>query len=110
MIELNGHQAQAARYCVAEVVRRRLLTGTPVPPWLRGLHQHLSSAHGTETQVVQQESEVMIDTDEAAQILGCSTRYIRRIAADLDGQNIAGRWIFNRRNVTDYAEAKETQT
>ena len=105
-MNLTEHQVRAARYCVAEVVRRRLLNGAPVPPWLRTLHQHLSSADGTECQVVQQQSEAMIDTAEAAQILGCSTRYIRRIAADLDGQHIAGRWIFNRRNVTDYAEGR----
>lgn len=105
-MNLTEHQARAARYCVAEVVRRRLLSGAPVPPWMRTLHQHLSTADGTEYQAVQQQSEAMIDTAEAAKILGCTARYVRRIAADLDGQNIAGRWIFNRRNVTDYAEGK----
>lgn len=108
VMRLNEHQLRAARYCVAETVRRRLLAGAPVPAWLRSLNQHLSSAYGTESEERQQQSEPMIDTAEAAHILGCSTRYIRRIAADLDGEHIAGRWIFHRQNVTTYAEAKRT--
>lgn len=106
-MNLTSQQAHAVRYCVAETIRRRLLTGAPVPAWMRSLHQHLtSSADGTDHEVSQQDSTQAIDTAEAAQILGCSTRYIRRIAADLDGERIAGRWIFHRHNVTEYAEAK----
>ena len=110
-MNLTSQQAHAVRYCVAETIRRRLLTGAPVPAWMRSLHQHLtSSADGTEHEAPQQQSDQAIDTAEAAQILGCSTRYIRKIATDLDGQQIAGRWIFHRHNVTEYAEAKRTPT
>ncbi|MGV0618171.1 hypothetical protein ABQE58_25085 [Mycolicibacterium elephantis] len=111
MTQLDPDQYRAVRYCVAEVVRRRLLGGQPVPAWLRSLHHHLtSSVGGTDTAVPQRESSEAIDTAEAARILGCSTRYIRRIAADLDGQHVAGRWIFHRHTVTEYAEAKRTRT
>lgn len=111
VVQLDHEQFRAVRYCVAETVRRRLLCGAPVPAWLRKLHQQLtSSVCGTDSTVPQQESIEAIDTDEAAKILGCSTRYIRRIASDLDGQRIAGRWIFNRATVTEYADAKRTRT
>jgi len=33
--------------------------------------------------------------------------YGKRGAADLDGRLVAGRWIFHRRTVTEYADAKE---
>jgi hypothetical protein len=111
-MHLTDDHARAARYCVSETVRRRLLAGIPVPAWLRTLDHHLArSVDGPETEVVQQQSKLSdqpIDTAEAAAIIGCTDRHIRRIAADLDGQRIAGRWIFHRPNVTDYAEARNT--
>lgn len=108
-MNLDEHQVRAVRYCVGEVVRRRLLTGAPVPGWLRRLdHTLRMSAHGPETAAGQPESKSeVVDSSEVAAILGCSTRHVRRLAADLDGQHVAGRWIFNRRNVIDYAEGKE---
>lgn len=106
-------QLPAIRYCVAETVRRRLLTGAPVPEWMRRLDHHLRamSAHGPKPVAVQPQSETeVIDTATAAQILGCSRRHVTRLAADLDGQQIAGRWIFHHHNVTEYAQAKRTDT
>ena len=108
MTVLDSDQARAARYCVAETIRRRLLTGQPVPPWMRVLHTTLAvSVDGPKPEAAQEESKTAIDTAEAAAILGCTTRHIRRLAADLDGQRIAGRWIFYRHNVTDYHEGKQ---
>lgn len=107
-MQLDGQQQQAVRYCVREVMRRRLLTGVPIPNWLRRLDRDLSmSACGPKTQVPQEELETTIDTAEAAALLGYSTRHVRRIAADLDGRLVAGRWIFHRRTVAEYADAKE---
>ncbi|WP_449560316.1 helix-turn-helix domain-containing protein [Mycolicibacterium mageritense] len=92
---------------MAEVIRRRLLTGAPVPGWMRNLHHQLNaSVDGPKTAVAQPQSNTAIDTEEAASILGCSTRHVRRLAADLDGQRVAGRWIFHRHNVIEYAEGK----
>ena len=48
--------------------------------------------------------ELLVDVFEAAEILRCSPRHVRRIAADLDGQQVAGRWVFNRDNCIEYAE------
>lgn len=80
----------------------------PVPESLRRYVVQLwRSADGTESAVAQSKSDNdFIDSAEAAHILGCSREYIRRIHTDLDGQWIAGRWIFNRRAVTEYAAAR----
>jgi len=57
----------------------------------------------TESEARQQQSD-LIGTAEAAQILGCSPQYTRRIHADLDGRQIArNAWLFDREKVTEYA-------
>lgn len=107
-MEVTKEQAQLIRYVTAEFVRRRQLTGQPIPDRVRGLLREVS-AHGTAERAGEQHSEPddLIDTAEAAKLLRCTTRNVRRIAADLDGEQIAGRWIFHRQNVIDYATQKE---
>lgn len=104
---LTTDQARLSVYVIAEFIRRRQITGQPIPDRVRALLRAMS-AHGTPAHSPTPESEPddLIDTEQAAQILGCSTRRIRRIAADLDGEQIAGRWIFHRHAVTEYAQAK----
>ncbi|UQE75799.1 hypothetical protein MYK68_04085 [Gordonia sp. PP30] len=110
-MEISTDQVALVRYVVAEFVRRRQLCGQPVPERVRRLLAEVS-AHGTSRRDAQPhskpETDDLIDTAQAAQIIGVSTRRIRGIAADLDGQQIAGRWVFARRAVTEYAEAKGT--
>jgi hypothetical protein len=48
------------------------------------------------TAVVPISPENMINTEEAAAMLRRSPRQIRRLAADLEGRQIAGRWLFDR--------------
>jgi hypothetical protein len=45
---------------------------------------------------VQPSQNIMITSEEAAHMLQLSTRQIRRLAADLEGRQIAGRWLFDR--------------
>lgn len=52
-----------------------------------------------------------IGVDEAANILGCSTRHIRRIATTLDGRKVSRHWSFERHTVLDYRDReRECQT
>ena len=107
-MDVTDGQARLIHYVTAEFVRRRQLTGQPIPNQVRRLLTEVS-AHGTSVRESEPDSDVdLIDTAEAAQILHCSTRRIRRIAADLDGEQVAGRWIFHRVIVTEYAHLKET--
>ncbi|WOC12580.1 hypothetical protein [Gordonia sp. MP11Mi] len=106
-MDVTDDQARLITYVTAEFVRRRQLTGQPIPNQVRRLLTEVS-AHGTSEREPEPDSKTdLIDTTEAAQILHCSTRRIRRIAADLDGEQVAGRWVFHRATVTQYAHLKE---
>lgn len=96
-------------YCARLAVSHLRHAGVQIPD---GLLQHLadltgSSTSGTQSVAAQPNStHDLIGAQEAAAILNCTSRYIRRIHADLDGQLISGRWMFNRHTVTNYAQAK----
>lgn len=107
-MHLSEQDARAALYCVADMLRRRQIGGIPVPQWLRDAHRALS-VPGQEGEGPQLDSAPsdLIDTREAATMLDCHPRTIRRIAADLDGQIVAGRWCFSRSAVAEYAQSRE---
>jgi hypothetical protein len=50
-----------------------------------------------------QPSQNMITTEEAAAMIRRSPRQIRRLAADLEGRQISGRWLFDRDQVAAVA-------
>lgn len=99
----------AARHC-AQIVAR-LYRGRDMPERLRRHIAELSSEVGTGSAAPQSHSKHddldLIGVATAASILGVSRRYVRRIAADLDGQRIDGRtWVFDRQVVAAYASAR----
>lgn len=105
-------QLRAAYYCAAEVVRARTLSGQPIPSWLRRHYTDLDSTirtlsesgHESDGAAEQLASEELITAREAAAMLGRSKRQVQRLAADLDGRLVGGRWLFNPAVVRDYAE------
>lgn len=106
-MNLTDEQTAVARYAVAEVIRRRRLTGQPLPPQLTALACALSS-RGPEPDVAQSDSEPeRIGSAQAAKLIGCTRRHISRIATDLDGHQVAGRWTFNMAAVIEYAQARK---
>ena len=108
MLRLTAEQVDVCLWAVRDLHTRRGLENR-VPASLSDLFRILeaASAHGTENNrdAVQLENE-FIDSDEAAAILGCTTRWVRQIHADLDGVKIAGRWAFRRHTVVEYANAR----
>jgi hypothetical protein len=115
-VNLQGDELRAAYACAAEAVRGRVNRRAPVPQWLQKHFQRLdlevrvsrtrpeSSRAGEE---FDDQDPRWIGTPEAAAILDWSTRKVQRLAADLDGQRVAGRWMFRESAVRDYA--KETR-
>ncbi len=107
---LEGERLHAALYAVRAVVASRKLAGRPVPPPVTDLDtalQQAASAHGPQFCCDAPESKPeLIGPSETARILECSTRHIRRIAADLDGHNIEGHWVFRRDTVETYAQER----
>lgn len=110
MLELTGDQVEAALYAVADLVARRRLEGKPVPAEVVSLCRVLAIASecGTESGSATEElGDDLIDSDQAAGILGCSARWVRRIRADLDGRKVGGAWVFRRQTVVDYLQARD---
>jgi hypothetical protein len=111
---LDPGQSAAARHCVVETIRRRRWSGEPIPRGLYALLAHLSNIgperHVTEPGSVAAPPPRWIDAHEAALIVGCSSRHIRRLAADLDGRRLRGVWIFDHQTVAEYAAAKREKT
>ena len=66
----------------------------------------LMSVTGHETDgAAEQLGEELIGTAEAAAILNCDPRHVRRLANDLDGRRINGRdWVFTKSVVKQYQE------
>ncbi|WP_197382649.1 helix-turn-helix domain-containing protein [Mycolicibacterium mengxianglii] len=112
-MDFSDSQARLVRDLITEVMLRRQQLGAPIPQRVRDLLNYVS-AHGHETvpppTQLTEEADDLIDTEQAAEILGCSTRHARRLAADLDGTLFAGRWMFNRQAVTDYSRNRTCPT
>lgn len=110
MSDFSESQVRLLRDCVTEVVLRRQQTGQPIPERVRALLSYMSSrGHGIATQTAESHHDKAdhIGTTEAAKILGCTTRTVTRIAADLDGHKAGRDWIFQRRNVIEYAAGRD---
>lgn len=108
-MNLSEIEVKASYYAVSEFVRHRRQHGAPVPAPVRRLFDRLDyiARWGVDPADTPTEGTADdISTTEAAAILGCSTRHVRRIAADLDGIRVGRDWIFNRHTVTEYATAR----
>lgn len=109
-IQITGEQARLIRDCVTEVVLRRQRLGAPIPQRVRDLLAYVSAGgHQTGCDPAQSGHDDLIDAETAATIIGCTPRHARRLAADLDGKQIGREWIFSRRTVTEYADAKKEE-
>lgn len=113
MTELNTQETRAAYFVAAEAIRARRRIGRPIPEPLHRLFTRLdleirvsSSGHQTHGAAAQSETEQLIGSNEAGQLLGLSRRQTQRLSADLDGRIIAGRWVYSKRTVLDYLEAR----
>ncbi|MDV2477840.1 helix-turn-helix domain-containing protein [Rhodococcus zopfii] len=103
---LTGDSITAVRYAVRVAIAARKRNGLPVPAPLTELAAVTAEPGRTDTEPepAQHHPHDMIDTREAAAILGCSNRQARRLAPGLDGQLIGGRWLIPRHAVTEHQE------
>ena len=114
---MTADRLRCAYYCAADTIRRRQLTGQPVPTWLRQHFADLDAAvrlsrsgHETDTTAAQSETVELISAAQAAAIVGRSKRQVQRLAADLGGRIVGGRWLFDRTEVAEYARAANERT
>ena len=102
---LTGPHLEAARYACRVAVSARIRHGLHIPPTLAELHAQLSGDGHTDSGA-DTSAEDWITTSEAAHILGCTQRTIRRIAPQLDGRRTPGGWLIPRSAVTQHQEGQ----
>jgi hypothetical protein len=118
----QDEELQLNYYCAAEVIRTRVLGGRPIPRWLhdhyRRLDARIVSRPGREIGIDDEnarelfqrvecaQNQDLISAAEAALIIGCSKRQATRIAVELGGRIIGGRWMFDRETVLQHAKRK----
>lgn len=112
-MSMAADDVRPAYYCAAEVMRHRQRAGQPIPHWLSRHFDQLDakiraseSGHESDRAAGQLDDEKLITAREAANIVGRSKRQVQRLAADLDGQIVGGRWLFQLNTVTEYAEER----
>jgi hypothetical protein len=97
--------------CAAEVYRSRQLSGQPIPEWLK---RHYARLHAEILSSTRRETDCDTDEDgqsvhewlisrEVATMLQISPRQVQRLAGELGGRLIGGRWVFNRSAVEAHA-------
>jgi hypothetical protein len=104
-----------ALFCAEQELKARRAGKPPGPqPWNAELVRALeletaTSGLGHPSDAAESDSEATewVSTREAAVLLGLSKRQAQRLAADLDGRIIGGRWVFPLTAVAEYAEGRK---
>ena len=98
-------------YGLGHFINERARAGRGVPVEVRAAYRWLTtmSAVGHESDCNTEESEVddLIGTAQAALLLGKSERHVRRLQADLGAARLGRSLVFSRRQVIQYADARE---
>ena len=104
-ILLSGRNLEVIVYAVRVAQRDRARNGLPRSRDLDQLAAAVAQAAGGQPDSPEQ-VEVQADyisCSEAASILGCSERSVRRWAPGLGGQLVGGRWLVDRQAVLEHA-------
>lgn len=108
-MNLGGDDLRWTYYIIEEFMRRRRWSGTPIPDPARRLAERLKREIDTGTDEDPTDKALTgdeIDTRQAAAILQCTEQWARRIARDLDGIRVGRTWVFSRRVVQEYVDAR----
>ena len=116
-VDMSELEIRAVVRIAAEATRNRRRYGEPVPEWMRHIGTRFERLltmsrlrHDFEGSGAHSESDVRISAREAGEILGLSKRQVHRIAGDLDGEIVDGRWLFRKSVVVEYAEERANGT
>ena len=102
---LTGREIEAVGYAIKLAQRDRARNGLPRSRDLDQLAAAVAQAADGQPDSPEQ-IEVQADyisCSEAASILGCSERSVRRWAPGLGGQLVGGRWLVDRQAVVEHA-------
>lgn len=108
-MNLTADDLEVAYYVFSRFINGRLAAGKSLPAAVRPLFKRieLMSVTGHESDTGGEGlDQKLIGTTEVAAILRCDPRHVRRLANDLDGHRINGRWIFTASVVEQYEESR----
>jgi hypothetical protein len=108
-VNLNADDLEVAYYVFSRFINGRLAAGKALPAAVRPLFTRieLMSVTGHESDSgAEQLVDELIGTMEVARILNCDPRQVRRLANDLDGRQVNGRWVFTKSVVEQYEESR----
>ncbi len=114
-VVISGSAAKAAMWAVLVAKRERQRSGLPHSKALDDIGTALLAAMGQRDvpepvpeSSYEQQPDVSIE--HAAQILGLSRRQTRRMATELGGMIIAGRWMLDRQSIIERKEYRDSHT
>lgn len=103
---IDGEALGLMRYTVEVTQRARARNGLPPSRHLAQLAALLAvDGHADSSDDPASEADY-VSTEEAADLLGCSTRTARRLAPQLGGQRIAGRWVLDRLAIAEHNQGR----
>ena len=107
---LSRDDLEVAYYVFSRFINGRVAAKKTVPPSVRPLFHRieLMTACGQQNDCDEQQldPEPPIGTTEAAHILKCDPRTVRRLRQDLDGWKVGRDWVFRRSTVEQYGEER----
>lgn len=102
---LTGDAVQALAYAVTVAQRARARNGLPPSRALVALASAAGQQDTQQAPALEDDTE-LITTEEAARMLNISNRQARRLAPALGGRLTGGRWLLDRRAVTEHQEGQ----
>ena len=112
-LEIPDYLLGGILHAVSNYVREhRADNRRPVPPHVLAAHRWLTImsqvGHESSSDETTLDADDLIGTAQAASLLGCTERHVRRLRADLDGVRPSGgsAWVFSRHQVVRYAQAR----
>ena len=110
---LTGSAIDAVVLAIELAQSARARNGLPPSTMFAALHRALSptgQADITQESTGESCSRDRVPSAEAAQILRCSPRQVRRLAPMLGGERVGGRWVLDRQAITEHMEGREIWT
>ena len=108
-MHLDSDDLEVAYYVFSRFINGRLAAGKALPAAVRPLFRRIELMSVTGPQIdrdAEQLTQELIGTEAVAAILNCDPRHVRRLANDLDGHRINGRWVFVKCVVEQYEESR----
>lgn len=114
-VTLTATEVRLVLFAVGDVISRFWFARKPLPRGFYALHARLAGfVNETKSCALQSYSppsveEELIDTNEAAAILGCSPQWVGQIRDKLGVRQIGSQRVFPRQTVVEYAQRKAGQ-